>query len=161
MVSNLIVLATGDNIVEDLVRRENNTKETILHVSVRNGAHQLVKDLLATDPKLACFPQEDTSPLYLAILLKHNTIAQTLNEKSENNVLSYSGPKGQNALHAAVMRGPGTYSLEACICLLYNSYLYLRPCLLLGMWIEFGKKKRNYEYLQYEDIFTRQRFLVY
>ncbi|KAG2634528.1 hypothetical protein PVAP13_2NG046300 [Panicum virgatum] len=106
MVSHLIVLATGDNIIEDLVRRENNSKETILHVAVRNGAHQLVMDLLATDPKLVCFPQEDTSPLYLAILLKHNTIAQTLYEKSENNVLSYSGPKGQNALHAAVMRGP-------------------------------------------------------
>ncbi|RLN35592.1 hypothetical protein C2845_PM03G32010 [Panicum miliaceum] len=106
MVSHLIVLATGDNIVEDLVRQENNSNETILHVAVRNGAHGLVQDLLATDPKLACFPREGTSPLYLAILLEHSTIAQTLYEKSENNVLSYSGPNGQNALHAAVLRGP-------------------------------------------------------
>ncbi|PUZ70369.1 hypothetical protein GQ55_2G224300 [Panicum hallii var. hallii] len=106
MVSHLIVLATGDNIVEDLVRQENNSNETVLHVAIRNGAHGLVQDLLAADPKLACFPQQGTSPLYLAILLEHETIAQTLYEKSENNVLSYSGPNGQNALHAAVLRGP-------------------------------------------------------
>ncbi|PVH64301.1 hypothetical protein PAHAL_2G231900 [Panicum hallii] len=81
MVSHLIDLATGDNIVKDL-------------------------DLLKVDPNLACFPQQGTSPLYLAILLEHETIAQTLYEKSENNVLSYSGPNGQNALHAAVLRGP-------------------------------------------------------
>jgi hypothetical protein len=115
MFSHLIVLATGDNIVKDLVRQENNSNETVLHVAIRNGAHELVDDLLKVDPNLACFPQQGTSPLYLAILLEHETIAQTLYEKSENNVLSYSGPNGQNALHAAVLRGPGTYLLEAYI----------------------------------------------
>jgi ankyrin repeat protein len=115
MVSHLIDLATGDNIVKDLVRQENNSNETVLHVAIRNGAHELVDDLLKVDPNLACFPQQGTSPLYLAILLEHETIAQTLYEKSENNVLSYSGPNGQNALHAAVLRGPGTYLLEAYI----------------------------------------------
>ena len=109
MVSHLIDLATAENIVQELVRQENNSNETVLHVAVRNGSHQLVQDLLATDPKLACFPQEGTSPLYVAILLERNTIAETLYEESENNVLSYSGPNGQNALHAAVLRGPGTY----------------------------------------------------
>ena len=109
MVSHLIDLATAENIVQELVRQENNSNETVLHVAVRNGSHQLVQDLLATDPKLACFPQEGTSPLYVAILLERNTIAKTLYEESENNVLSYSGPNGQNALHAAVLRGPGTY----------------------------------------------------
>ena len=125
MVSHLIVLATAANIVEGLVRQENNSNETILHVAVRNGSHRLVQDLLATDPKLACFPQEGTSPLYLAILLEHNTIAQTLYEKSENNVLSYSGPNGQNALHAAVLRDPGTYLLEAYIYFFSGTSIHL------------------------------------
>lgn len=133
MVSHLIVLATGDNMVEDLVRQENNSNETVLHVAIRNGDHGLVQDLLAADPKLACFPQQGTSPLYLAILLEHETIAQTLYEKSENNVLSYSGPNGQNALHAAVLRGRGTYLLEAYIYLfilrvsIYLFYLLFIP----------------------------------
>ena len=125
MVSHLIVLATAANIVEGLVRQENNSNETILHVAVRNGSHRLVQDLLATDPKLACFPQEGTSPLYLAILLERNNIVETLYEKSENNVLSYSGPNGQNALHAAVLRDPGTYLLEAYIYFFSGTSIHL------------------------------------
>ncbi|XP_066394101.1 ankyrin repeat-containing protein NPR4-like [Miscanthus floridulus] len=106
MVSHLVVLATGDNIVEELLRQENNSNETVLHMAVGNGDHQLVKHLLAKDPKLACFPEKGTSPLYLAILLEKGSIARILYDESENNVLSYSGPNGQNALHAAVLRGP-------------------------------------------------------
>jgi ankyrin repeat protein len=74
-----------------------------------NWDNQIVKDLLeAADPELACFPKEGSSPLYLAISLKEDTIAETLHEESKDKVLSYLGPDGQNALHAAVLRGPGT-----------------------------------------------------
>ncbi|KAG0543266.1 hypothetical protein BDA96_02G175300 [Sorghum bicolor] len=111
MVSHLIVLATVDNIVEQLLRQENNSNETVLHMAVRTGDHQLVKHLLAKDPKLACFPEKGTSPLYLAILLDQGSIAKMLYDESENNVLSYAGPNGQNALHAAVLRGP---DVQAC-----------------------------------------------
>jgi ankyrin repeat protein len=111
MVSHLIVLATVDNIVEQLLRQENNSNETVLHMAVRTGDHQLVKHLLAKDPKLACFPEKGTSPLYLAILLDQGSIAKMLYDESENNVLSYAGPNGQNALHAAVLRGPGTHKM--------------------------------------------------
>ncbi|WVZ82506.1 hypothetical protein U9M48_029760, partial [Paspalum notatum var. saurae] len=106
MVSHLVRLAREDNMVEDLLRRRNSRDETVLHQAVRNGDDQLVKDLLAADGKLACFPQEGTSPLFLAIFLEAKSIARTLYEGSENNVLSYAGPNGQNALHAAVLRDP-------------------------------------------------------
>jgi hypothetical protein len=64
--------------------------------------------LMEADPELASFPQDGTSPLYLAILLENKIIAKTLYEKSKG-ILSYSGPNGQNALHAAVLRGEGRY----------------------------------------------------
>jgi hypothetical protein len=87
-------------------------------MAVRTGDHQLVKYLLGKDPKLACFPEKGTSPLYLAILLEQGSIARMLYDESENNVLSYSGPNGQNALHAAVLRGPGTHKKPALFFLL-------------------------------------------
>ncbi|CAL5080981.1 unnamed protein product [Urochloa decumbens] len=107
MVSHLIGLARGDNIVEQLLRKENKSKETALHEAVRNGNSDIVSVLLEADPKLACFPEEGSSALYLAILLDNNSIAQTLYDKSQGD-LSYSGPDGQNALHAAVLRSTET-----------------------------------------------------
>uniref|UniRef100_A0A0E0LZZ1 PGG domain-containing protein n=1 Tax=Oryza punctata TaxID=4537 RepID=A0A0E0LZZ1_ORYPU len=113
MVSQLVDLATelcvteanGVNVVKDLLRKENNSKETVLHQAVCIGDNLMVKLLLTYDSELARFPQEGTSPLYLAILLEKNVIAQTLYDMSERNILSYAGPNGQNALHAAVFRG--------------------------------------------------------
>ncbi|XP_062194354.1 protein ACCELERATED CELL DEATH 6-like isoform X1 [Phragmites australis] len=111
MVSHLIGLARreqgGDKIVQDLLRKENKSKETALHEAVRIGNDHLVKLLLLADSKLATFPKEGMSPLYLAILLEKDAIARILHDMSEDNVLSYSGPCGQNALHAAVLRQTG------------------------------------------------------
>uniref|UniRef100_A0A0A9DZB2 Uncharacterized protein n=1 Tax=Arundo donax TaxID=35708 RepID=A0A0A9DZB2_ARUDO len=105
MVAHVIDLARVDLRVEDLLRKENNNKETALHEAVRIGDKGIVKELLRADPELACFPTNGTSLMYLAILLKEDNIASTLYADSKNNVLSYSGPHGQNALHAAVLRG--------------------------------------------------------
>ncbi|EEE69488.1 hypothetical protein OsJ_28914 [Oryza sativa Japonica Group] len=108
MVSQLVDLATeanGANVVKDLLRKENNSKETVLHQAVCIGDNLMVKLLLTYDSELARFPREGTSPLYLAILLEKNVIAQTLYDMSKRNILSYAGPNGQNALHAAVFRG--------------------------------------------------------
>ncbi|WVZ83129.1 hypothetical protein U9M48_030305 [Paspalum notatum var. saurae] len=108
MVSHLIDLARRDGILEGLLRMENNSKETALHQAVLVGDNDMVKRLLKADPELACFPKQGaTSPMYLAILLKMGKIAETLHDESKDNDLSYSGPSGQNALHAAVLRGPG------------------------------------------------------
>jgi ankyrin repeat protein len=108
MVSHVIGLARGENRVECLLRKENNSKETALHEAVRIGDNDIVKELLMADPKLARFPEEGPSPLYLAIFLEEGSIAHTLYDKSEDHAPSYSGPDGQNALHAAVMRRTGT-----------------------------------------------------
>ncbi|CAN6165562.1 unnamed protein product [Urochloa humidicola] len=106
MVSHVVGLARSESMLEDLLRKENRSQETVLHEAVRIGHSQIVIDLLEADPELACFPMEGVSPLYLAISLKQETIAETLHEESKDKVLSYSGPNGQNALHAAVLRGP-------------------------------------------------------
>uniref|UniRef100_K4A2F3 PGG domain-containing protein n=1 Tax=Setaria italica TaxID=4555 RepID=K4A2F3_SETIT len=103
MVSHLIGLSKDNNIVEELLRKENNSKETALHEAVRIGNKDIVKVLLEADPSLACFPEKGSSALYLAILQEEESIAQTLYDKSEG-ILSYWGPDGQNALHAAVLR---------------------------------------------------------
>ncbi|TVU41005.1 hypothetical protein EJB05_14493, partial [Eragrostis curvula] len=103
MVAHLIGLARGENRVEDLLRKENNSKETALHEAVRIGDNHIVKELLRADSQLARFPEEGPSALYIAVLLEEESIAQTLYDESEDNVLSYTGPDGQNALHAAVL----------------------------------------------------------
>ncbi|XP_062193522.1 protein ACCELERATED CELL DEATH 6-like [Phragmites australis] len=111
MISHLIGLARreqgGDKIVQDLLRKENKSNETALHEAVRIGNIDLVELLLLADSKLAMFPKEGMSPLYLAILLEKDAIARILHDMSEDNDLSYSGPCGQNALHAAVLRQTG------------------------------------------------------
>jgi hypothetical protein len=78
-----------------------------LHDAVRIGNNNIVKTLLEADPMLANYPEEGTSPLYLAISLENNEIARTLHDMSNGN-LSYLGPNGQNALHIASFRGRGT-----------------------------------------------------
>jgi hypothetical protein len=112
MVSLLIDLAKGQdnnaNRVKALLERDNKSGWTVLHETVRAGDDiNIVNILMTEDPELASFPRDGTSPLYLAILLERRITAKTLHEKS-GGVLSYSGPNGQNALHAAVLRRKGT-----------------------------------------------------
>jgi ankyrin repeat protein len=131
LASCLTGLAKEDGKVQDLLRNLNNNNETALHEAVRRGDKIVVKELMRTDPELASFPTNGVSPLYLAIQLIDDTtilqkedkadrsegdeksMAQTLHDESKG-LLSYSGPNGQNALHAAVLRGPGTHK-EACM----------------------------------------------
>jgi ankyrin repeat protein len=104
----------------EYLRMENDSNETALHAAIRIGHSPIVTELLTYDSELALFPQEGTSPLYLAILLKQFDIARTLYQMSRQNILSYSGPSGQNALHVAVLRSRGNRQvLDAhSICLL-------------------------------------------
>jgi hypothetical protein len=62
----------------------------------------MVRVLVAADDELARFPRNGVSPLYLAILLEREDIAEQLYQM--DNELSYSGPDGQNAMHVAVVR---------------------------------------------------------
>uniref|UniRef100_A0ACD5WNN0 Uncharacterized protein n=1 Tax=Avena sativa TaxID=4498 RepID=A0ACD5WNN0_AVESA len=90
-----------------LLETENKSKWTVLHEAVRAGENRVVKFLMDKDPELAGVPRDGggTSPLYLAVLLGNKIIAETLHQQSAAGALSYSGPNGQNALHAAVLRG--------------------------------------------------------
>ncbi|CAL4990819.1 unnamed protein product [Urochloa decumbens] len=108
MISHLIALASGEdnsaNRLKEVIRIQNGLSETALHEAVRLGCCDMAELLMVADSELANFPQEGMSPLYLAILLEKADISELLYHKSGGN-LSYSGPNGQNALHAAVLRG--------------------------------------------------------
>ncbi|CAL4900471.1 unnamed protein product [Urochloa decumbens] len=94
----------GDNRerVEALLRVRNGIGETVLHEAIRAADKRAVEVLMTADPGLAGVPDNGTSPLYLAISLCRHDIARELHQR--NHQLSYSGPEGQNALHAAVLR---------------------------------------------------------
>ncbi|KAI5001433.1 hypothetical protein ZWY2020_026083 [Hordeum vulgare] len=119
MVSRLIDLARSGDVDDEtaagerltkFLRRENGCSETALHEAVRIESNYIVELLMAADSELACFPSHDgASPLYLAVLHDRVDIAQTLYQKS-GGCLSYSGPDGQNALHAAALRSQGNIS---------------------------------------------------
>ncbi|KAM0922100.1 hypothetical protein ACQ4PT_006347 [Festuca glaucescens] len=115
MVSHLIGLAswaednTDVNKVKELLEMENKDKETALHQAVRNGNNDIVKLLMEENSELASFPKHGTSPLYLAILLEEDIIVEALYNASHMK-LSYSGQNGQNALHAAVLRGTDPFA---------------------------------------------------
>jgi hypothetical protein len=132
LVSCLTDLAKNDGKVQQLLRMLNHNNETVLHEAVHMGDKGVVKELMKADPELTTFPTSGVSPLYLAIQLIDDTtilqkedkadrteddeksMAQTLHDESKDSLLSYSGPNGQNALHAAVLRGPGIHK-EACM----------------------------------------------
>ncbi|TVU20071.1 hypothetical protein EJB05_36259, partial [Eragrostis curvula] len=106
MVAHLIKLAAqGDR--GRFVRMQNTSGETALHEAVRFGnsskqSVEMVEALMRADKGLAGVDDEDgTSPMYLASTMGHSEIANKLHDCGDE--LSYSGPRGQNALHAAVL----------------------------------------------------------
>ncbi|XP_051222359.1 uncharacterized protein [Lolium perenne] len=104
MVSQLINLViASEDAKHELLRKVNWREETALHDSIRIGDNHIVDLLMTADAQLANYPRESMSPLYLAILLDKYIIVSTLFDRSKGN-LSYSGPNGQNALHAAIHR---------------------------------------------------------
>lgn len=105
MIYRLIGFAKSVGRTKELLEMENKLGETALHEAVRIQNNGIVKQLMEEDPELANIPRDGASPLYLAVLFEDKTIAETLYAKSTTGMLSYSGPNGQNALHAAVLRG--------------------------------------------------------
>ncbi|VAI00507.1 unnamed protein product [Triticum turgidum subsp. durum] len=114
MVSNLIHLAMadggGDARVKAVLRKQNNKGETALHEVLRLSDKKMIRGMVETlmevDAELARLPiANGTWPLYLAVSLGHNDIAELL--YSKDKALSYSGPDGQNVLHVAVLRSQG------------------------------------------------------
>jgi ankyrin repeat protein len=111
MLSLLIELARTDDGngtgtgtgVEAILRMQNGVGEMVLHEAIRADHTSAVDVLMSADPCLARHHQVGVaSPLFLAVSLCRYGLAQKLYER--DNQLSYSGPGGQNALHAAVLR---------------------------------------------------------
>lgn len=128
MISCLVALkaaeVAGDDgtAVKELLRARNDCGETALHQAVRAGSMICIDALLLEDPSLATVPQEGeegASSFYLALSLGKLDIARHIFDRS-NGDLSYSGPDGQNVLHAAISRGEGTYSSKK----IYYCYYY-------------------------------------
>jgi len=116
MISCIVGLAAAGGAVTttvtEFLRMRNKCGETALHQAVRAGSKASMDELMSVDPELATVPSEadegnTTSPLYLAISLGKEDIAEHLIQKS-NGKLSCSGPGGRNVLHAAVTRRKGT-----------------------------------------------------
>ncbi|KAG2563435.1 hypothetical protein PVAP13_8KG350916 [Panicum virgatum] len=111
MISCIVGLAAAGaetRTVTEFLRMWNKCGETALHQAVRAGSTASMDELMSVDPELAAVPSEadegnTTSPLYLAISLGKEDIAEHLIQRS-NGKLSCSGPDGRNALHAAVTR---------------------------------------------------------
>jgi len=131
MVAQLVGLAGGEDEVRALVRARNGRGETALHEAVRFGDLEMVGALMDGDRGLACVVADDgTSPLYLASSLGRRKIACVLHQKGDG--LSYSGPDGQNALHAAVIHHKG----ELYILVLFEVILLLctyKVCFFLNV----------------------------
>ncbi|XP_022680073.1 protein ACCELERATED CELL DEATH 6-like [Setaria italica] len=116
MVSCLVALKTAEaevaggdmTAVKEFLRMRNNCGETALHQAVRAASKACIDELLLVDPSLATTVplegEEGASPFYLAFSLGEVNIARHLFDEN-NGQLSYSGPDGQNVLHAAVSRG--------------------------------------------------------
>ena len=116
MISCIVGLAAAGGAetttVTEFLRMRNKCGETALLQAVRAGSKASMDVLMSVDPELATVPSEadegnTTSPLYLAISLGKEDIAEHLIQKS-NGKLSCSGPGGRNVLHAAVTRRKGT-----------------------------------------------------
>ncbi|TVU50546.1 hypothetical protein EJB05_01921, partial [Eragrostis curvula] len=92
----------GDERVAAILRMQNGIGDTALHEAIRAADMRTVAVLMTASPRLARLPENGTSPLFLAISLRRYDIARELHARDDQ--LSYSGPEGQNALHAAVVR---------------------------------------------------------
>lgn len=101
--------------MKELLRRENNDKETALHEAVRVGNAKIVGLLMDKDTELASFPAQGggASPMYLSYMLQQDQdlIRDILGKKSKGK-FSISGQNGHNILHVAALGAPG--NTRAC-----------------------------------------------
>uniref|UniRef100_A0A0D9XCK9 PGG domain-containing protein n=1 Tax=Leersia perrieri TaxID=77586 RepID=A0A0D9XCK9_9ORYZ len=88
--------------MKKVLEKQNERGETILHEAVRRADRNMVEYLMYYQTDLASILSDGTSPLYLAVSLGYHDIAEMIYNGSQQ--LSYSGPNGQNALHASVLR---------------------------------------------------------
>ncbi|KAK3433977.1 hypothetical protein EUGRSUZ_D01250 [Eucalyptus grandis] len=89
---------------KQLLRRPNLHEDTSLHHAIRGGHKLVVELLIKEDPELCDITNAvHESPLYLAVHQRHSEIIDSI-LKVLPSPISYKGPKGLTALHAAVIR---------------------------------------------------------
>uniref|UniRef100_J3MWK7 PGG domain-containing protein n=1 Tax=Oryza brachyantha TaxID=4533 RepID=J3MWK7_ORYBR len=92
---------------KEIVEKMNGEWETELHRAVRQRDDGELERLGREDRGLARVPDiHGMPPLYLAVLLGYSDIVENLISAFGDD-LSYDGPNGQNALHAAALRSAG------------------------------------------------------
>ncbi|XP_078150922.1 uncharacterized protein LOC144546257 [Carex rostrata] len=108
MVSCLISFAEeeGNAVKQTLLRARNIHGETALHEAVRVGQGNIVNNLIRSEPSITGIVDADgVSPLYLAAMMNALNIVEIFT-KEEPSRVSCAGPKGQTALHVAVLEYP-------------------------------------------------------
>ncbi|KAJ1693244.1 hypothetical protein LUZ63_009942 [Rhynchospora breviuscula] len=115
---SLVVLLAQQSLTRgafEVLTKRSTDGDTVLHEAVRNGHEEAVQVLMTVAPALSAeVNNASISPLYLAAVRKSVDVVKALLEYKHT---SASGPKKQNALHAAVLGRPGSYYL---ICLILN-----------------------------------------
>ncbi|KAJ3705213.1 hypothetical protein LUZ61_008918 [Rhynchospora tenuis] len=109
MVSLLISFAEHERQVgvKTLLTARNVHGETALLEAVRVGHRGIANKLIISEPSLmGIVDAEGISPLYLATMTNDLEIVQ-IHTREDPSVVSCSGPKGQTALHAAVLQHTG------------------------------------------------------
>nr|CAD1831092.1 unnamed protein product [Ananas comosus var. bracteatus] len=112
--------------LEDVLRATDKEGKTALHAAAEEGHAAVARVLVSADPGLAALVDNTgASPLYAAVLSKSLEVVQILIElesPAEGGIqagttsagatqkISYAGPNGQTALHAAaIVQSPGSY----------------------------------------------------
>jgi ankyrin repeat protein len=108
MVSCLIDLAAND---EAFLETRNIHGETALHEAVRSDSKDAVKKFINRLSRLANVEDNNhVSPLYLATMSKAGDIVNVFINQEDKSEVSFAGPYGQTALHAAVLDNEGVHS---------------------------------------------------
>ncbi|XP_078150752.1 protein ACCELERATED CELL DEATH 6-like [Carex rostrata] len=121
MVSRLISFAEEEDqaVKQTLLTARNIHGETALHEAVRVGHGNIVNKLILSEPSITGIDDtEGVSPLYLATMMNALDIVEIFT-KEEPSRVSCAGPKGQTALHVAVLE----YSRIVCPLLEWNKSL--------------------------------------
>ncbi|XP_078150912.1 protein ACCELERATED CELL DEATH 6-like [Carex rostrata] len=96
-----------DQVVKQtLLTARNIHGETALHEAVRVGHRNIVDKLIRSEPSITGIVDANgVSPLYLATMMNAVSIVEIFT-KEEPSRVSCAGPKGQTALHVAILRNP-------------------------------------------------------
>ncbi|CAL5413452.1 unnamed protein product [Camellia sinensis] len=93
---------SGGGAAKEMLRATNKDNDTALHMAVRNRHSGVVELLTKEDPDFTHQPNNaEETPLYLAVERRYHDVLSIILTNCTSP--AYGGPKGQTALHAAVL----------------------------------------------------------